>query len=83
MLKNIRTSDNSNMQIKVEHVEEDMLSLKLYLQKISFKEVKHVEKLEQGSKVDLQILDLKVKVEHIEEGSSLKIGIKTIDWIYN
>jgi hypothetical protein len=31
MLKNIGTSDNSNMQVKVEHVEEDMLSLKLYL----------------------------------------------------
>ncbi len=81
MLKNI-TSDNSNMQVKVEHVEEDMLSLKLYVQKISFKEVKHIEKIEQGSKVDLQILDLKVKVEHIEEKTLLKIGI-IIDWIYN
>ncbi len=70
------------MQVEVEHVEEHMLSLKLYLQKINFKEVKHVEKLEQGSKVDLQIVDLKVKVEHIEEGTLLKIGIK-IDWIYN
>jgi hypothetical protein len=31
MLENIGANDNSNMQVKVEHVEEDMLSLKLYL----------------------------------------------------
>jgi hypothetical protein len=52
----------------IEHVENNSSSLKVYLQKIGFKEkVEHVKKL--GSKVDLQ----KMKVEHVEEGSTSDI----------
>jgi len=55
---------NYDLVMIVEHVENNSSSLKVYLQKIGFKEkVEHVKKL--SSKVDLQ----KMKVEHVEEGS--------------
>ncbi len=49
----------------------------------SQKESKIGRKLQQGSKVDLQTLDFKVKVEHVENGSLSKIGIEIINQIYN
>ncbi len=42
-------------------------------------EVEHVEEQKLGSKVDLQ----KVKVEHVEEGSTSNIQVQIVDWIYN
>jgi hypothetical protein len=42
-------------------------------------EVEHVEELKLGSKVNLQ----KVKVEHVEEGSTSNIQVQIVDWIYN
>jgi hypothetical protein len=42
MLKNTRVNHNSNLLIKVEHVEEERSSLKLFLQKIDVKEKKQV-----------------------------------------
>lgn len=49
----------------------------------SQKESKIGRKLQQGSKVDLQTLDFKVKVKHVENGSLSKIGIEIINQIYN
>ncbi len=41
--------------------------------------VEHVKEQKLGSKVNLQ----KVKVEHVEEGSTLNIQVEIIDQIYN
>ncbi len=41
--------------------------------------VKHVEEQKLGSKVCLQ----KVKVEHVEKGSTLDIQVELVDHIYN
>jgi hypothetical protein len=41
--------------------------------------VKHIEEQKLGSKVYLQ----KVKVEHVEEGSTLDIQVELVDQIYN
>ncbi len=49
----------------------------------SQKESKIARKLQQGSKVDLQALDFKAKVEHVENGSLSKIGIEIVNQIYN
>jgi len=66
--------------MKVEHVENDNLNLKVYLQITSFKDnVKQIEEQELGSKVDVQKTKNKEKLKHVEEGSTLKIQIETID----
>jgi len=41
--------------------------------------VEHVEEQKLGSKENLQ----KVKVEHVEEGSTLNIQVEIVDQIYN
>jgi hypothetical protein len=41
--------------------------------------VEYVEKQKLGSKINLQ----KVKVEHVEEGSTLNIEVEIINYIYN
>jgi hypothetical protein len=38
-----------------------------------------VDEQNQGSKVDLQTLDLNVKIEFVEDASTLKFHIKTVD----
>jgi hypothetical protein len=54
----------------VEHVKNNSSSLRVYLQKIGFKKkVEQVKKQKLGSKVNLQ----KMKVKHVEEGSTLDI----------
>jgi len=61
---------NYDLLMTVEHVENNSSSLRVYLQKISFKKkIKHVIEQKLSSKVDLQ----KMKVEHVEEGSTSDI----------
>jgi hypothetical protein len=58
---------NSNPPVIVKHVENNNPSLRVYLQKTSLKEeVEQVEEQKLSSKIDLQ----KVKVKHVEEGST-------------
>ncbi len=60
--------------MKVEHVENDNMSLKVYLQETSFKDnAKQIEEQELSSKIDVQKSNNKEKIEHVEEGSTLKI----------
>ncbi len=71
---------NSDLLMKVEHVENDNLNLKVYLQITSFKDnVKQIEEQELGSKINVQKTKNKEKLKHVEEGSTLKIQIETID----
>ncbi len=59
----------------VKHVKNDSISLKVYLQKTRLKKkAEQVEEQKLGSKIDLQ----KVKVEQIEEKSTVDIHIETI-----
>jgi hypothetical protein len=63
---------NFNLLVLVKHVKNSSPSLRVYLQKTSIKEkVKQVEEQKLSSKIDLQ----KVKVEHVEEGSTLDIQV--------
>ncbi len=60
----------------IERVDNNSPSLKVYLQKTRLKEkVEHVEEEKLGSKVDLQ----KMKIEHVEEGSTLEIQIEIVN----
>jgi hypothetical protein len=61
--------------LKIEHVKDDSSSLKVHLQKIGLK-----NKIEQelGSKINLQNIESKLKVEHVQNGSTSKIQIETI-----
>jgi len=62
--------------VTVEHVNNNSPSLIIYLHKTRLKEkVEHVEEEKLGSKVDLQ----KMKVEHVEEGSTLEVQIEIVD----
>ncbi len=71
---------NLDLLMKVEHVENDNLSLKVYLQITSFKNnVKQIEEQELGSKINVQKTKNKEKLKHVEKGSTLKIQIETID----
>jgi hypothetical protein len=50
------------------------------LQETNFKDnIKQIEEQELGSKVNVQKTKRKEKIEHMEEGSTLKIQIETID----
>lgn len=81
MLRNIGTSDNSKNLVNIQIMQ---VNYKILSTKIKYKkESKIARKLQQGSKVDLQTLDFKVKVKHVENGSSSKIGIEIINQIYN
>jgi len=54
MLKNTRISHNSNLQVKVEHVEERS-SLKLFLQKTNLKKKMYkIDEKQPNFKVDVQ-----------------------------
>ncbi len=70
-----------NFDLPIEHVDNINPSFKVYLQKIGpKKQVEHVEEVQKlGSKVDLQ----KVKVEHVEKGSTSNIQVQIINQIYN
>jgi hypothetical protein len=62
--------------VTIERVDNNSPSLKVYLQKTRLKEkVEHVEEEKLGSKVDLQ----KMKIEHVEEGSTLEIQIEIVN----
>ncbi len=67
---NVVVLKNCNLLMTVEHVKNNSSSLRVYLQKIGFKKkVEQVKKQKLGSKVNLQ----KMKVKHVEEGSTLDI----------
>ncbi len=71
---------NGDLSMKVEHIENDNLILKFYLQETNFKDnIKQIEEQELSSKVNVQKTKRKEKIEHMEEGSTLKIQIETID----
>jgi hypothetical protein len=66
--------------VTIEHVESSSLSLRVYLQKTNLKKkIEQVEEQKLCSKVDLQ----KVRVEHVEKGSTLDIQVELVDQIYN
>jgi hypothetical protein len=66
--------------VTVQHVESSSLGLIIYLRKTSLKKkVKQVKEQKLWSKVDLQ----KVKIEHVEEGSTSNIQVELVDQIYN
>ncbi len=64
---------NSNLLLKIEHVNDNSSSLKVYLQKIGLK--KKTEQ-ELGSKINLQRIESKLKVEHVKNESTSKIQIE-------
>ncbi len=67
---NVIVLRNSDLLLIVEHVDNNSPSLRVYLQKKSFKnKVKQVNEQKLGSKVDLQ----KLKIKHVEEQ---KLGSK-------
>jgi hypothetical protein len=70
---------DSDLLVTIEHVESSSPSLRVYLQRTNLE--KKVEQVEEQklSKVDLQ----KVRVEHVEEGSTLDIQVQLVDQIYN
>ncbi len=73
---NVVVSKNFDLLVTVEHVNNNSPSLIIYLHKTRLKEkVEHVEEEKLGSKVDLQ----KMKVEHVEEGSTLEVQIEIVD----
>ncbi len=54
--------------------------MKVYLQKTGFKKkVEQVKEQKIDSKIDLQ----KVKVEHVDKGSTSDIQVEIINYIYN
>jgi len=70
---------NYDLLMTVKHVKNDSISSKVYLQKTRLKKkVEQIEEQKLGSKIDLQ----KVKVEQIEEKSTINIHIETI-WDYH
>jgi hypothetical protein len=68
--------NDSDVLVTIEHVKSSSPSLRVYLQETSFKKkVKQVEEQKLCSKVHLQ----KVKVKHVEEGSTLDIQVELVD----
>jgi hypothetical protein len=67
---------DSDVLVTINHVKSSSPSLRVYLQITSLKKkVKQVQKQKLCSKVHLQ----KVKVNHVEEGSTLDIPVELVD----
>ncbi len=77
---NVVVLRDSDLLVIVEHVESSSPSLRVYLQKTNLKKkVEQVKEQKLCSKVDLQ----KVRVEHVEEGSTSDIQVELVNQIYN
>ncbi len=65
----------------IKHIENDSLSQKVYLQKIGFqkKKVEQLQDQKLGSKAYVQ----NMKIEHVEEKSTLDTQVEIVDDIYN